>query len=113
MSLVSRKIQQKRANRKQNQKIKKSRSNRIQSEQKQIIKALEKVAYAKIYYPEQLNEVLEKLDPYKYGITWGIGGNKKLKEQMDRIVSEEIYRLERPEVEGTDEVGNIKFGETE
>ena len=113
MPLVSQKIQQKRANRKQNQRIKKSRSNRIQSEQKRIIKALEKVAYAKIDYPEQLNEVLEKLDPYKYGITWGIGGNKKLKEKMDQIVSEEIYRLERPEMEDTDEVGNIKFGETE
>ena len=113
MSLVSRKIQQKRAVRKQNQKIKKSIANRIQSEQKQIIKALEKVAYAKIDYPEQLHEVLDKLDPYQYGKTWGVGGNKKLKKQMDRIVAEEIYRLERPEVEDTDEVGNIKFGETE
>ena len=109
---LSQKIQNKRASRKQNQKIKKSRSNWIQSEQKQIIKALEKVAYAKIDYPEQLSEVLEKLDPYEYGKTWGIGGNKDLKKKMDQIVAEEIYRLERPEVKDTDDVGNIKFGET-
>ena len=110
---LSRKIQNKRAKRKQNQKIKKSNANRFQSEQKRITKALEKVAYAKIDYPEQLNEVLEKLDPYQYGKTWGIGGNKKLKAQMDRIVSEEIAKLERPVVDDTDDVGNIKFGDSE
>ena len=110
---VSQKIQNKRAKRKQNQKIKKSIANRIQSERRQITKALEKVAYAKIDYPEQLNEVIEKLNPYEYGKTWGIGGDKDLKKKMDQIVAEEIYRLERPEVKDTDDVGNIKFGETE
>ena len=110
---LSRKIQQKRANRKRNQKIKKSNANRIQSERRQITKALEKVAYAKIDYPEQLNEVLEKLDPYQYGKTWGIGGDKKLRAKMDKIVAEEITKLERPVVDDTDDVGNIKFGETE
>ena len=110
---LSRKIQQKRANRKRNQRIKKSIANRIRSERRQITKALEKVAYAKIDYPEQLNEVIEKLNPYEYGKTWGIGGDKDLKKKMDQIVAEEIYRLERPEVKDTDDVGNIKFGETE
>lgn len=110
---LSRKIQQKRASRKRNQKIKKSIANRIRSERRQITKALEKVAYARIDYPEQLSEVLEKLDPYEYGKTWGIGGNKDLKKKMDQIVAEEIFRLERPEVKDTDAVGNIKFGETE
>ena len=110
---VSQKIQNKRAKRKQNQKIKKSIANRIQSERRQITKALEKVAYAKIDYPEQLNEVLEKLDPYQYGKTWGIGGDKKLRAKMDKIVAEEIERLERPVLDDTDNVGNIKFGETE
>ena len=110
---VSQKIQNKRAKRKQNQKIKKSIANRIQSERRQITKALEKVAYAKIDYPEQLNEVIEKLNPYEYGKTWGIGGDKDLKKKMDQIVAEEIYRLERPVVDNTDDVGNIKFGETE
>ena len=110
---LSRKIQNKRANRKRNQKIKKSRANRIHFERKRITKALEKVAYAKIDYPEQLSEVLEKLDPYEYGKPWGIGGNKKLKAKMDKIVAEEIALLERPVVDNTDDVGNIKFGETE
>jgi hypothetical protein len=32
---------------------------------------------------------------------------------MDKIVAEEIERLERPELDDTDDVGNIKFGETE
>ncbi len=109
---LSRKIQQKRASRKQNQKIKKSRSNWIQSERKRITKALERVAYAKIDNPEQLDEVLEKLDPYQYGITWGIGGDKKLQAKMDKIVADEIERLERS-VTDTDEVGNIKFGDSE
>ena len=109
---LSQKIQNKRANRKRNQKIKKSRANRIHFERKRITKALEKVAYAKIDYPEQLSEVLEKLDPYEYGKTWGIGGNKELKNKMDKIVAEESYRLERPEGKDTDAVGNIKFGET-
>jgi hypothetical protein len=110
---VSQKIQNKRAKRKQNQRVKKSIANRIQSERRQITKALEKVAYAKIDYPEQLNEVLEKLDPYQYGKTWGIGGDKKLRAKMDKIVAEEIEKLERPVLDDTDDVGNIKFGETE
>jgi hypothetical protein len=109
---LSRKIQQKRASRKQNQKIKKSNANRIRSERKQIIKALERVAYAKIDNPEQLDEVLEKLDPYQYGKTWGVGGDKKLQAKMDKIVADEIERLERS-VTDTDEVGNIKFGDSE
>jgi len=109
---LSRKIQQKRASRKQNQKIKKSNANRIRSERKRITKALERVAYAKIDNPEQLDEVLEKLDPYQYGITWGIGGDKKLQAKMDKIVADEIERLERS-VTDTDEVGNIKFGDSE
>tara|TARA_Y100000034_G_C6900615_1_gene416448 strand:+ start:3382 stop:3594 length:213 start_codon:yes stop_codon:yes gene_type:complete len=70
------------------------------------------VAYAKIDNPEQLDEVLEKLDPYQYGITWGIGGDKKLQAKMDKIVADEIERLERS-VTDTDEVGNIKFGDSE
>ena len=110
---VSQKIQNKRAKRKQNQRVKKSIANRIQSERRQITKALEKVAYAKIDYPEQLNEVLEKLDPYQYGKTWGIGGDKKLRAKMDKIVAEEIAKLERPVVDDTDDVGNIKFGDSE
>ena len=110
---LSRKIQNKRASRKRNQRVKKSIANRIQSERRQITKALEKVAYAKIDYPEQLNEVLDKLDPYQYRKTWGIGGDKKLRAKMDKIVAEEIERLERPVLDNTDDVGNIKFGETE
>ena len=110
---LSQKIQNKRAKRKRNQRIKKSNANRLHSERKRITKALEKVAYAKIDYPEQLNEVLEKLNPYEYGKTWGIGGNKELRAKMDKIVAEEIERLERPVLDNTDSVGNIKFGETE
>lgn len=110
---LSRKIQNKRAKRKRNQRVKKSIANRIHFERKRITKALEKVAYAKIDYPEQLNEVLEKLDPYQYGKTWGIGGDKKLRAKMDKIVAEEIERLERPVLDDTDNVGNIKFGDSE
>ena len=82
-------------------------------EQKRITKALESVAYASIDNKTELDKVLEQLNPYEYGKTWGIGGNKKLKTKMDRIVAEEIERLERPIVENTDEVGNIKFGASE
>ena len=110
---LSRKIQNKRANRKRNQRVKRSRANRIQTEQKRITKALENVAYAKIDYPEQLKPILNDLDPYQYGKTWGIGGNKKLKAKMDKIVAEEIALLERPVVDNTDDVGNIKFGDSE
>ena len=110
---LSRKIQNKRAKRKRNQRVKKSIANRIHFERKRITKALEKVAYAIIDYPEQLNEVLEKLDPYQYGKTWGIGGDKKLRAKMDKIVAEEIERLERPVLDDTDNVGNIKFGDSE
>ena len=110
---ISQKIQNKRAKRKRNQRIKKARGNIQKVDQRRITKALENVAYAKIDYPEQLKPILNDLDPYQYGKTWGIGGNKKLKAKMDKIVAEEIALLERPVVDDTDDVGNIKFGETE
>tara|TARA_B100000029_G_C16793046_1_gene673765 strand:+ start:220 stop:486 length:267 start_codon:yes stop_codon:yes gene_type:complete len=87
--------------------------NRAKIEQKRITKALENVAYASIDNKTELDKVLEQLNPYEYGKSWGIGGDKKLKAKMDKIVAEEIERLERPVVENTDEVGNFNFGESE
>ena len=87
--------------------------NRAKIEQKRITKALENVAYASIDNKTELDKVLEQLNPYEYGKSWGIGGDKKLKAKMDKIVAEEIDRLERPVVENTDEVGNFNFGESE
>ena len=110
---VSQKIQNKRAKRKRNQRIKKAKIQKAVVEQKRITKALENVAYASIDNKTELDKVLEQLNPYEYGKSWGIGGDKKLKAKMDKIVAEEIDRLERPVVENTDEVGNFNFGESE